>query len=149
MLLVATSERINILFLIHFSWTAAPVHQVKQYYRYGNVDDCVEHWSNFYNCLKKRTKFADQVLTSSSQVRILHQIGFSCSSQVLPPILFPPLVWPNGEWDCGCTSNKLVCALVMHLLTGINAEGARGTAWHAYAHSKRVLALISGYRSGV
>lgn len=40
---------------------AAPVHQMQEYYRFGRADDCVGHWSNLYACLKKRTKFADQV----------------------------------------------------------------------------------------
>ena len=41
--------------------SAAPVHQLQEYYMYGKVDDCLGHWSTFYDCLKKRTKFADQV----------------------------------------------------------------------------------------
>ena len=40
---------------------AAPVFQLQQLYRYGEVDDCTRHWRDFYNCLKKRTKFANQV----------------------------------------------------------------------------------------
>jgi Protein of unknown function (DUF3128) len=40
---------------------AAPVFQMQQLYRYGEVDDCTRHWRQFYDCLKKRTKFADQV----------------------------------------------------------------------------------------
>ncbi|CAL8462553.1 g2086 [Coccomyxa elongata] len=38
-----------------------PGYQLRQYYRYGNVSDCREFWDAFYNCLKKRTAFADQV----------------------------------------------------------------------------------------
>lgn len=34
---------------------------MQQLYRYGEVDDCTRHWRQFYDCLKKRTKFADQV----------------------------------------------------------------------------------------
>lgn len=39
---------------------AAPVHQMKQYYMFGTVDDCTGHWRDLYNCLKKRTKFKDE-----------------------------------------------------------------------------------------
>ena len=42
----------------------APVYQIQQYYRFGNADDCMGHWSDLYACLKKRTKFAHQVLLS-------------------------------------------------------------------------------------
>jgi len=41
---------------------AAPVHQVQEYYRYGQVDDCLGHWSKLWACLKQRTKFAEEVL---------------------------------------------------------------------------------------
>lgn len=40
---------------------AGPGYQLRQYYRYGNVSDCREFWEAFYNCLKKRTAFADKV----------------------------------------------------------------------------------------
>ena len=41
---------------------AAPVHQMKQYYVYGNVDDCTGHWSKLMDCLKKKTTmFKDTV----------------------------------------------------------------------------------------
>lgn len=40
----------------------SPVFQLQQLYRYGEVDDCTRHWRDFYDCLKKRTKFADQVV---------------------------------------------------------------------------------------
>lgn len=40
---------------------AAPVYQMKEVYRYGNVDDCTGHWGELYQCLKLRTKFAHQV----------------------------------------------------------------------------------------
>lgn len=40
---------------------AAPVYQMQQLYRYGQVDDCTGRWRDFYDCLKKRTKFAEQV----------------------------------------------------------------------------------------
>ncbi len=40
---------------------AAPVHQVQEYYRFGQVDDCMGHWSKLWGCLKQRTKFAEEV----------------------------------------------------------------------------------------
>ena len=40
---------------------AAPVHQTQEYYRYGQVDDCMGHWSKLWACLKQRTKFAEEV----------------------------------------------------------------------------------------
>ncbi|KAK9829244.1 hypothetical protein WJX72_004730 [[Myrmecia] bisecta] len=39
----------------------SPVHQMTEYYRYGAVDDCTKHWGRLYDCLKLRTKFAEQV----------------------------------------------------------------------------------------
>ncbi|KAK9906779.1 hypothetical protein WJX75_007816 [Coccomyxa subellipsoidea] len=39
----------------------SPGFQLRQYYRYGDVSDCREFWDAFYNCLKKRTAFANQV----------------------------------------------------------------------------------------
>ncbi len=40
---------------------AAPVHQMQEVYRYGTTDDCMGHWAALYRCLKRKTKFADQV----------------------------------------------------------------------------------------
>lgn len=40
---------------------AAPVHQFKQYYRVGNVDDCLAYWNDLWDCLKQRTKYRDPV----------------------------------------------------------------------------------------
>ena len=40
---------------------AAPVHQMQEVYRYGTTDDCMGHWAAMYRCLKRKTKFADQV----------------------------------------------------------------------------------------
>ncbi len=34
---------------------AAPVHQMKQYYTHGGVDDCTGHWAAFTDCLKRKT----------------------------------------------------------------------------------------------
>ena len=33
----------------------SPGHQLKQFYRYGNVDDCTGAWSSLWACLSKRT----------------------------------------------------------------------------------------------
>ena len=42
---------------------AAPVHQLQQYYVYGNVDDCTGHWSRLYACLKQKTaRYKDDTL---------------------------------------------------------------------------------------
>ena len=39
---------------------SAPGHQLRQYYRYGNVDDCTTAWASLWACLGKRTtRFAD------------------------------------------------------------------------------------------
>ena len=40
---------------------AGPVFQIQELYRYGEVDSCQGKWGALYDCLKKRTKFADQV----------------------------------------------------------------------------------------
>ena len=34
---------------------AAPVHQMKEYYVYGTVDDCTGHWTKLMDCLKRKT----------------------------------------------------------------------------------------------
>ena len=34
---------------------------MQEVYRYGTTDDCMSHWSALYRCLKRKTKFADQV----------------------------------------------------------------------------------------
>ena len=33
----------------------SPGHQLKQFYRFGNVDDCTGAWSSLWDCLSKRT----------------------------------------------------------------------------------------------
>ncbi|KAK9832315.1 hypothetical protein WJX74_005985 [Apatococcus lobatus] len=38
----------------------SPVYQFQHYYKFGRADDCSGHWSNFYSCLKSRTKFKVQ-----------------------------------------------------------------------------------------
>ena len=35
---------------------------MQEVYRYGTTDDCMSHWAALYRCLKRKTKFADQVL---------------------------------------------------------------------------------------
>jgi ketosteroid isomerase-like protein len=35
---------------------------MKQYYVHGTVDDCRGHWAAWFNCLKQKTKFKDEVL---------------------------------------------------------------------------------------
>ena len=49
---------------IGLSARAAPVHQMQEVYRYGTTDDCMGHWAALYRCLKRKTKFADQVIAS-------------------------------------------------------------------------------------
>ncbi len=36
---------------------------MQEVYRYGITDDCMSHWAALYRCLKRKTKFADQVLS--------------------------------------------------------------------------------------
>ncbi len=43
----------------HPSLLLAPGHQLRQYYRYGNVDDCSTCWTSLWGCLSQRTRFAD------------------------------------------------------------------------------------------
>nr|GMD16007.1 uncharacterized protein C227.17C-like [Ipomoea batatas]GMD20408.1 uncharacterized protein C227.17C-like [Ipomoea batatas] len=33
-----------------------PVHQMQQYYRLGNLDNCSDKWSALYDCLTLKTK---------------------------------------------------------------------------------------------
>lgn len=40
---------------------AAPGYQLQQYYINGRVDDCSSKWTEFIDCLKKKTKFKDEV----------------------------------------------------------------------------------------
>jgi len=45
----------------------SPGHQLKQFYRYGNVDDCTGAWSQLWACLSKRTvRFAPREGDESS-----------------------------------------------------------------------------------
>lgn len=39
-----------------FSLCPAPVHQMKEYYTYGTVDDCTGHWGKLTDCLKRKTE---------------------------------------------------------------------------------------------
>eukprot|EP00889_Picochlorum_renovo_P000136 jgi/Picre1/27166/NNA_000135.t1 len=38
----------------------SPVHQLKRYYVYGDVDDCLGHWSKLMACLRQKTRFRDE-----------------------------------------------------------------------------------------
>eukprot|EP00951_Prasinocladus_malaysianus_P026816 scaffold239011_cov39-Prasinocladus_malaysianus.AAC.3 len=37
----------------------SPVHQMTEYYRYGVLDSCQGHWSDFMNCMARKTKFGN------------------------------------------------------------------------------------------
>ncbi len=39
--------------------STGPVHQMKEYYTYGTVDDCTGHWGKLMACLRQRTRFKD------------------------------------------------------------------------------------------
>lgn len=39
----------------------APAYQLQQYYVYGEVDDCFSKWTAFFDCLKKKTKYKEEV----------------------------------------------------------------------------------------
>lgn len=54
---------------------AAPVHQFKQYYRVGNVDDCLSYWNDLYDCLRQRTKYRDAVCEMWCPVACLPSIA--------------------------------------------------------------------------
>lgn len=45
---------------------AAPAYQLQQYYVYGEVDDCFSKWTAFFDCLKKKTKYKEEVRSSWS-----------------------------------------------------------------------------------
>lgn len=48
----------------------SPGHQLKQFYRYGNVDDCTGAWSQLWACLSKRTvRFAPDSSEEDSSKR--------------------------------------------------------------------------------
>ena len=58
---------------------AAPVHQFKQYYRVGNVDDCLSYWNDLYDCLRQRTKYRDLVCdTGVSPLSYAQSCAASC-----------------------------------------------------------------------
>lgn len=40
---------------------AAPVHQMQQYYRAGQLDNCSGKWSGLVDCLTLKTKRASEV----------------------------------------------------------------------------------------
>ncbi|KAH6833243.1 hypothetical protein C2S53_008971 [Perilla frutescens var. hirtella] len=39
----------------------SPVHQMQQYYRLGDLDNCLGKWSALYDCLCLKTKKASEV----------------------------------------------------------------------------------------
>lgn len=39
----------------------SPVHQLQQYYRLGNLDNCTQKWSDLFDCLNLKTKRSDEV----------------------------------------------------------------------------------------
>lgn len=45
----------------------SPVFQMQQLYRYGEMDNCQGHWKQLWQCLQKRTKFANQVVEEPKQ----------------------------------------------------------------------------------
>lgn len=45
----------------------SPVFQMQQLYRYGDMDNCQSQLTQLWQCLKKRTKYADQVIVTPKQ----------------------------------------------------------------------------------
>ena len=43
----------------------APVYQMSQYYRVGELDDCFGKWSELYDCITYGTKLASDVKSES------------------------------------------------------------------------------------
>ena len=48
-----------------FGDVTAPVHQMQQYYRAGQLDNCSGKWSGLVDCLTLKTK-------RSSEVEVIH-----------------------------------------------------------------------------
>lgn len=40
---------------------AAPAYQIQQFYVFGKVDDCTSKWTEFVDCLKKKTRYREEV----------------------------------------------------------------------------------------
>ena len=47
--------------LFFFLHDPAPVYQMQEYYRLGELDDCFSKWRDFYQCIVSRPKAAPQV----------------------------------------------------------------------------------------
>lgn len=77
-LYVSSSSYIGGLYTL--ALTAAPVHQFKQYYRVGNVDDCLSYWNNLYDCLRQKTKYKDVVCVMRAS------LSFSTCVAILPKL---------------------------------------------------------------
>lgn len=53
---------------------AAPVHQMKEYYVYGEVDDCSGHWKKLFACLKSKTsRFKDDSADENDHGNVAQQ----------------------------------------------------------------------------
>ncbi|CAK9150511.1 unnamed protein product [Ilex paraguariensis] len=52
-------SRIAKLIVIHV--LAAPVHQMRQYYRLGSLDNCSQKWNALFDCLNLKTKRPSEV----------------------------------------------------------------------------------------
>ena len=53
----------------------SPGHQLKQFYRYGNVDDCTGYWSSLWGCLSKRTvRFAPSPVNQGDGIEKKHPL---------------------------------------------------------------------------
>lgn len=46
---------------MNFDFMTAPVHQLQQYYRVGELDNCFGKWGALYDCLRLKTKRASEV----------------------------------------------------------------------------------------
>ena len=51
---------LSTIFILFGFIYAAPAHQLKRYYVYGDVDDCLGHWNTLFACLKQKTKFKEE-----------------------------------------------------------------------------------------
>ncbi|KAI7845859.1 hypothetical protein COHA_000593 [Chlorella ohadii] len=47
----------------------SPAYQLQQYYVYGEVDDCFSKWTAFFDCLKKKTKYKEEVLAAEAEAK--------------------------------------------------------------------------------
>ncbi|KAF3776148.1 hypothetical protein EJ110_NYTH49000 [Nymphaea thermarum] len=49
------------LYVINCAVLAAPVYQMKQYYRYGVFDNCSDKWNALFDCFHLKTKRSSEV----------------------------------------------------------------------------------------